>query len=296
MALRSSWKASLRLSLVCVPVKAYPAAVSGGGEIRFHQLHADCGCRIQYQKRCPQHGQVASDEIVSGYEYVRDQYMVIDPAELENLHGPSEPAITISEFIPPESLDPVYANGGKSYYLLPDGPAGGRPYAVLCRAMQQAGRHALARAVLRGREQLVLLRPLKRLLALSVLAYDRQIVAPDAFADQLPAGEVQDEELELAHTLIEAATAETFDYSGYRDTHHERLEQLIEAKLAGTEPVIAPPVGESPPAGNLIEALRESVARLAPQTPARRNANGRSRRKAARPCVTSHNRRKKKAS
>ena len=94
MALRSSWKASLRLSLVCVPVKAYPAAASGNGEIRFHQLHADCGCRIQYQKRCPQHGQIASDEIVSGYEYVRDQYVVIEAAELDNLHGPSEPIET----------------------------------------------------------------------------------------------------------------------------------------------------------------------------------------------------------
>ncbi len=296
MALRSSWKASLRLSLVCVPVKAYPAAVSGNGEIRFHQLHADCGCRIQYQKRCPQHGQVTSDDIVSGYEYVRDQYVVIEAAELENLHGPSEPAITISEFISPESLDPVYAGGGKSYYLLPDGPVATRPYAVLCQAMQQAGRHALARAVIRGREQLVLLRPLERLLALSVLAYDRQVVTPETFADQLPGGDVQDEELELAHTLIEAATAETFDYSGYRDTHHERLEQLIEAKLAGTEPVVTPQLGESPPAGNLIEALRESVARLAPKTPARRNTNGRARRKAARRCVTSAQRRKKKAS
>jgi non-homologous end joining protein Ku len=87
--------------------------------------------------------------------------------------------------------------------------------------------------VIRGGEQLVLLRPLKGLLALSGPTYDRQIVAPDTFANQLPAGDVQDEELELAHTLIEAATAETFDYSGYRDTHHERLEQLIEAKLAG---------------------------------------------------------------
>ena len=176
--------------------------------------------------------------------------------------------------------------------------------------MQQAGRHALARAVIRGREQLVLLRPLERLLALSVLAYDRQIVAPEAFTDQLPAREVRDEELELAHTLIEAATAETFDYSGYRDTHHERLEQLIEAKLAGTEPVVVPTVGEPPLAGNLIEALRESVARLAPQKPARRSTNGRARkktngrarkntngragRKAAQRCVSSVARRKKK--
>ena len=129
MTVRSSWKAYLRLSLVWVPVKAYPAALSGGGRPQFHQLHADCHCRIRYQKTCPRHGEVDSEAIVSGYQYARDQYLVIDPAELQRLPSQHEPAVTIAEFIPPESLDRMYA-GGKSYYLLPDGPAGQRPFVI----------------------------------------------------------------------------------------------------------------------------------------------------------------------
>ena len=107
MTQRSSWKAFLRLSLVWVPVKAYPVAVSGdhpaGGARRpqFHQLHAECGCRIRHQKQCPRHGDVSADSIVSGYQYARDQYVVIDPAELDKLHSEDDRAITISEFIPP---------------------------------------------------------------------------------------------------------------------------------------------------------------------------------------------------
>ena len=291
MTHRSSWKAFLRLSLVWMPVKAYPVAVSGNGRPQFHQLHADCGCRIRYQKQCPRHGEVAPEAIVSGYQYARDQYVVIDPAELDKLHSEDDRAITISEFVPAEALDPVYA-GGKSYYLLPDGPAGHRPYAVLCRAMQQAGRHALARAVLRGRAQLLLLRPLEGLLIVSNLAYDHQIVRPSAFADQLPAVKVEAEELALARSLVEAASSETFDYSGYRDTSAEQLGQLIEAKLAGTEPVVAPPASGPPSVGNLIDALRESVAHLSPPTPSKKPANGRPRQKSARRRVAAGRRRK----
>ncbi len=280
MTLRSSWKASLRLSLVWVPVKAYPASVSGGGRPQFHQLHADCHCRIRYQKTCPQHGEVDSEAIVSGYQYARDQYLVLEPAELERLPSQHERAVTIAEFIPSESLDAMYA-GGKSYYLLPDGPAGARPYAVLCRAMRDADRHALARAVIGGREQLVLLRPLERLLVLSVLAYDHQIRRPELFEDQLPAVEVESEELGLARSLIEASTPETFDFSGYRDAQAEHLERLIEAKLAGSELVHAAPACEPPPVANLIDALRESVARVTPSTPTKKSSNGRPRQKTA---------------
>ncbi len=163
-----------------------------------------------------------------------------------------------------------------------DGPAGQRPYAVLCRAMRDAGRHALAHAVLSGREQLVLLRPLEDLLVLSVLAYDHQIRRPQVFQDQLTAVKVESEELALAQSLIEASTAKAFDFSSYRDAHAERLERLIEAKLAGDELVDAPPANEPPPVANLIDALRESVARATPpKAPKRRSTNGRPRQKAA---------------
>ncbi len=120
------------------------------------------------------------------------------------------------------------------------------------------------------------------LLVLSVLAYDHQIRRPQVFQDQLTAVEVESEELGLARRLIEASTAETFDFSGYRDAHAERLERLIEAKLAGSELVDAPPASEPPPVANLIDALRESVACLTPpKAPKRRSTNGRPRQKAA---------------
>src|SRR5262249_48237715 len=151
MAARSSWKGFLRLSLVAVPVKAYPASVSGGGDIPLHQLHANCHQRIRYHKVCPTHGQVKSDAIVSGYEYTKDRYVVVDPAELHQPRSAAAHAITTAEFIAPEALASLYASG-RSYYLLPDGPVGQRPYAVLAQAMQEAHRHAIARVVLHGRE------------------------------------------------------------------------------------------------------------------------------------------------
>src|SRR5262249_6541824 len=98
MAARSCWKGFLRLSLVAVPVKACPASVSGGGGIHLHQLHAGCHQRIRYHKVCPLHGEVQNDAIVSGYEYSKDQYVVVDPAELDQLRSAADHAITIAEF------------------------------------------------------------------------------------------------------------------------------------------------------------------------------------------------------
>src|SRR5439155_18282190 len=106
-------------------------------------------------KVCPLHGEVKSDAIVSGYEYRKDQYVVVDPAELDLLRSQADHAVTIAEFIAPDALDPLYASG-KSYYLLPDGPVGQKPYAVLAQAMREAHRHAIARVVLHTREQVVL--------------------------------------------------------------------------------------------------------------------------------------------
>src|SRR5262249_48518114 len=232
MAARSCWKGFLRLSLVAVPVKAHPASVSGGGDICLHQLHAGCHQRIRYHKVCPRHGEVQSDAIVSGYEYSKDQYVVVDPAELDQLRSQADHAITIAEFIAPTALDPVYASG-KSYYLLPDGPVGHKPYAVRARAMHEAGRHAIARVVLHGREQVVLVRPVERLLVLSVLHHDQQITRPACFQADLPALELPAEELKLARTLIDASTNVAFDLACYPDVYTDQLRCLIEAKAAG---------------------------------------------------------------
>src|SRR5262249_19131127 len=147
MALRSAWKGFLKLSLVSVPVKAYTATTSGGGEIRLNQLHAECHSRINYKKTCPIHGEVTQDQIVSGYEYAKGQYVVVDTDELDKLRTEDEKAITITTFIPPETIDPVYFSG-KTYYLIPDGPVGQKPYATILQAMTEDNRHAIAQVML----------------------------------------------------------------------------------------------------------------------------------------------------
>jgi DNA end-binding protein Ku len=279
MTARSCWKGFLKLSLVAVPVKAYSATVSGGGDIHLHQLHADCHSRIRYHKVCPLHGQVAHDAIVSGYEYTKGQYVVVDTAELDQLRSADDKALTIAAFIAPEALDPLYASG-KSYYLLPDGPVGHKPYAVLAQGMRDLNRHAIAQVVLHGREQIVLLRPLDRLLVLTVLQLDQQITKPATFRDEVPAPEVAAEELQLARTLIEASTPAAWDFSCYQDVYTAKLSRLIEAKVAGEE-IVAAPVPEHPQVINLMEALRQSVAQITHTETARPAANGQASKKTA---------------
>jgi len=259
MATRSSWKGYLQLSLVCVPVKAYSTSTSGGGEIHLHQLHTDCHSRIQYKKVCPLHGEVGTDQIVSGYEYARDRYVVVDPDELDRLRTEADKAIKIDVFIASRAFDPLYATG-KKYYLAPNGPAGQKAYALLCQAMVAEDRYGIAQVVLHGREQLVLLRPQENLLILEVLHYRHQVTQPSALAEEAPRMEVSPEELHMARTLVNASTAD-FNLEKYADLYTHKLEQLIEAKVAGQE-LVTPPATPGPQVINLMEALRQSVARV----------------------------------
>jgi DNA end-binding protein Ku len=259
MATRSSWKGYLQLSLVCVPVKAYSTSTSGGGEIHLHQLHADCHSRIQYKKVCPLHGEVSTEQIVSGYEYARDRYVVVDPDELDRLRTEADKAIKIDVFIASRAFDPLYATG-KKYYLAPNGPAGQKAYALLCQAMVAEDRYGVAQVVLHRREQLVLLRPQENLLVLEVLHYRHQVTQPSALADEAPRMEITPEELQMARTLVNASTAD-FNLEKYPDLYTRKLEQLIEAKVAGQE-LVTPPATPGPQVINLMEALRQSVARV----------------------------------
>ncbi len=258
MATRSSWKGYLQLSLVCVPVKAYTTSTSGGGEIHLHQLHADCHSRIQYKKVCPLHGEVTTDQIVSGYEYARDRYVVVDPDELDRLRTEADKAIKIDVFIASGAFDPLYATG-KKYYLAPNGPAGQKAYALLAQAMVAEDCYGVAQVVLHGREQLVLLRPQENLLVLEVLHYRHQVTQPSSLADEAPRMEVSAEELHMARTLVSASIAD-FNLEKYADLYTRKLEQLIEAKVAGQE-LVTPPATPGPQVINLMEALRQSVAR-----------------------------------
>jgi DNA end-binding protein Ku len=259
MSVRSCWKGFIKVSLVAVPVKAYPAGTSGGGDIHLHQLHAGCHCRVQYKKVCPVHGDIGTDAIVSGYEHTKDQYVVVDTDELDQLRTAADHAVTIDRFIAPETLDLVYTSG-RSYYLVPDGPVGQKAYAVLHRAMMAERRYGLAQVVLNRREQLVMVRPLERLLTLTVLHYDVQITKPATFADEVTGAEVAPEELRLAQTLVAAASVTELNYAGYRDAYTAKLTQLIEAKVAGKQ-LVVPPTPELPQVINLLDALRQSVTR-----------------------------------
>jgi DNA end-binding protein Ku len=259
MAARSTWKGYLKLSLVSVPVKAY-TATSSGGEIRLNQLHAECNSRINYKKVCPIHGEVPNDEIVSGYEYSKDQYVIIDPDELEKLRTEDDKAVKIDVFIEPKDLDAIYFNG-KNYYLVPEGPVGQKAYSVIYQGMVESGRIGVAQVVMHGKEQVGLVRPVEGILVMTMLSYDHQVTKPAAFTEEVTHSQPSPDELKLAKALIESASTDKFDMSRYQDKYTENLSKLIEAKVSGQE-LVAPPVQEQAQVINLMDALRQSVEKM----------------------------------
>jgi DNA end-binding protein Ku len=298
MVARSSWKGYLKLSLVAVPLKAYNATSEGSG-IQLNQLHDECHSRIRYQKTCPVHGQVSNDEIVSGYEFAKDQYVIVDTSEIQKLRPEGDKSIDIKQFIPASELDPIY-DSGRTYYLVPDGPVGQKPYALIHSAMELEGTHAIGQVVISNREQLVRLRPIGKLIAMTVLTHAANVKLPAAFEDELVETKSTDKELELTRQLIQAMTSEEFDLGQYRDTYTERLSLLIQSKIEG-EDLVTPPAIAEPQVINLMEALKASVeragrtaqpARGTPAKPERKMATG-ARKKAATPKKKSQPKKKK---
>jgi DNA end-binding protein Ku len=257
MAPRTSWKGFLRLSLISVPVKAYTAHDTSG-EVRLNQLHKECHARVRYKKVCPEHGELSSDDIVSGYEYAKDSYVVIDPAELDKLRPASDRSVRIQGFVPGETIDPI-THAGRAYYLLPDGAAGDKPYALLRQGMLDAGVVALAQVVISGREQLVMVHPEDELLAMTVLQVAARIKDAQEFKDEIEEQQLTKEELALTKTLIDASILQDFDYASLKDGYTERLKELIRLKVDGKE-VVAAPDTEEPRILNLMDALKRSVA------------------------------------
>ena len=255
---RASWTGILQVSLVAMPVKAYPAT-SSTDTVRFNQLHAECGQRIRYEKHCPIHGKVEAAEIVKGYPYAPDQYVVVEDAELERLRPPKEKALLLEQFVEAGQVEPVMLSG-RTLYLFPDGLAAQRPYLLLAEAMQRRDCWAVGRITMTGRRYGVVVRPRGRLLAMHVLhdpALVRPVVALEA--DLRPAAS-SPEELNLACALIDSARG-PLDWSRLQDDTPQKLMQLIEAKLEGREMAAA----EEEPAQvlQLLDALKQSVAQAA---------------------------------
>ncbi len=257
MPARPSWKGFLRLSLVTVPVKAFSAAAPGN-EVRLNQLHADCNARIKHVKTCPEHGAVDNEAIVSGHEYAKGQYVVVDLDELQKLRPERDGTIRVEGFVEAGQVDPIY-HAGRIYYLLPDGAVGQKPYALLLRAMVEGGIEALAHVVLTGREHLVLVRPIGRLLAMALLHHESKVQSPATFHEEVAELEVAPQELALTKTLIDATRIKDFDYAKYEDDYTVRLNQLIQAKVDGRE-IVAVRDPEEPKILNLMDALKRSVA------------------------------------
>jgi DNA end-binding protein Ku len=254
---RTSWKGFLKLSLISVPVKAFTANDTGG-EIHLNQLHKECNARVKYIKVCPEHGELKSEAIVSGYEHSKDNYVVVDPDELDKLRTKTDRAVSIDGFIPAGAIDGMYY-AGKAHYLLPDGVAGARPYALLRDGMAENQVCAIAQVVMTGREQLVLLRPHGKLLVMTGLHYPARVRKGKDFEGDVEDIAFKPEEKALTNTLIAASKLPEFDLEKYQDQYVTKLKKLIELKVDGKE-VVQAKDHEEPKILNLMDALKKSVA------------------------------------
>ncbi len=248
---RASWSGLLRLSLVTIPVKAYPA-IQTSTETHCHQVHAECGQRIRYLKNCPVHGPVDAATITSGYFYTDRDYVVIDDDKLDQLRAPAERALCLERFLSAEDFDPALF-AGRSLYLLPDGLVAHYPYAVLFAALRDRRKWAVGRVVLSGQRRLALVRPSATVLSLHVLHYPAQM--RPAAVMETPAISAAEED--LAGKLIDSHT-QPVNWSEYRDDRTEQLAMLVQAAIDKRPPTAAP--AEVLPMLPLLEALQKSVA------------------------------------
>jgi DNA end-binding protein Ku len=252
---RSIWTGAISFGLVNVPVKLYSAVSKKS--VRFHQLHESDGVRIQQKRVCPADGEeVAWEDIVKGYEISPDQYVVVSPEELEALDPKKTKTIDIEEFVDLDEIDPLYYD--HAYYLLP-GQGAAKPYKLLADAMKDANKVAIARVVIRTKEQLVAVRPLGDVLAMATMNFADEVVNPDSF-DEAPGEDIDTtkRELDMARQLIDSLTAE-FEPSKYHDEYREAVLQLIEQKAEGKE-VVLQPAEEPERVPDLMAALEASLA------------------------------------
>jgi DNA end-binding protein Ku len=257
---RSIWSGAISFGLVNVPVKLYSAVSKK--TVRFHQLHGETGTRIQQRRVDPSTGEeVAYEDIVKGYEIGKDRYVVITPDELESLDPEKTRSIEIEDFVEESEIDPLYYD--HPYYLAPATGAE-KPYRLLLDAMAQSGRVAIARVVIRNKEQLVAIRPASNVLTMSTMNFADEVVPADSL-DEVAAADDGDgkakatkRELDMAEQLIDSLTSE-FDPSKYHDTYRERVLDLIERKAAGEEIAVAPEAPEPAPVPDLMAALEASL-------------------------------------
>ncbi len=257
MSARAIGTANVSFGLVSVPVKLYSASDYSAG-ISFNWIHKDCGSRLKQQYICARdNAKVERDDMVKGYEFAKDKYVIFTPDELKALEERGDGSIEIVEFVPADKVDRVYVD--KPYYLGPD-KGGDRAYRLLAEAMRKTGLSALGRYAARGKQYLVLLSPMKNGIVMEQLHYAHEVRTMDEVP--IPAGEVKDQELKLAVNLIEQLKAEEFRPEHYKDNVRERVLELIDRKVQGED--ITEAMEEAPKTQiiDLMEALKASLAKV----------------------------------
>ena len=259
--MRTIWNGSLSFGLVTIPVGLAPATTpkARASDVSFRTLHRECKTPIKQKRWCPVHErEVSNDEIVKGWEVSKGQFVIVEDADLEAIaqHDTSR-AIDISRFVPLQEVDPLYFD--RTYYLAPATAEGQRrPYVLLLNAMKETGMAALGRMVIRGNENLCLIRAKGDALVLETLFLAEDVRSEAEIDEAVEAIEVREPELELARQLIDSLAGE-WEPSELHSEYRENLRDLLEAKLKGEEIAVPEPVEEAPVV-DLMEALKKSVA------------------------------------
>src|SRR5246127_3069980 len=251
----SVWSGYLTFGLISMPVRLFSGARSSG--ISFNMLHRPDLQRVKQQYYCPADNRVVErSEIVKGYEFRKDEYVVVEPEEIKKIEPRTAKTMEILEFVKTSEVDPVYFES--SYYMIPD-EAGRRPYALLTKALEESDYVAIAKLTMHNREYTVFLRPHEGGMMLHTMYYAEEVREVEGFG--APDVELKDAEVKVAHQLIEALAAE-WDPEKYHDTFQDNLKKLIETKLEGGEVAEVEKPRKLAPGGDLRAAFRQSLAQM----------------------------------
>jgi DNA end-binding protein Ku len=257
MAARPTWKGYLKISLVNIPVRVFPAT-DAAATISFNQLHRECRTRIQQKKWCPTcQVEVPNTDLVKGYEFEKGQYVVLEEDDIAKVRPASTRVINVVQFANASAIDPVYVE--RPYYLAPDGQVAAEAFAVMREGM--VGKAAIGKLALYGREYLVAIQPRDKGLVMYTMRHASEVRSMSAI-DELSGvpAKIKPDEVKLARQVIGSFESEG-DLSQYRDDYQDELRKIIDAKIAGEE--IVTPVDEAPPkVVNLMDALRQSLERV----------------------------------
>jgi len=251
----SVWSGYLTFGLISMPVRLFSGARSSS--ISFHMLHRDDLQRIKQQLYCPAENRVVErSEIVKGYEYRKDEYVVVEPEEIKKIEPKTAKTMEILEFVKAADVDPVYFES--SYYMLPE-EAGRRPYALLTKALEESEYVAIAKLTMHNREYTVFLRPHSGGMMLHTMYYAEEVKQVEGFG--APDVDLKESEVKVAHQLIEAL-ADEWDPEKYHDTFQDNLKNLIQTKLEGGKIAEVEKPKKLAPVVDLMAALKQSLAQM----------------------------------